>query len=54
MMAVLPKILHILGRFKVVTVDNGKQLDKEWVELIKKALKMGISVEEIRQFLKGN
>lgn len=32
----------------------GEKLDKEWVELIKEALKMGIAMEEIRQFLKKN
>ncbi|MEK4298175.1 anti-repressor SinI family protein [Oceanobacillus sp. FSL W8-0428] len=31
-----------------------EKLDKEWVELIKEALKMGIAMEEIRQFLKKN
>lgn len=30
------------------------KLDKEWVVLIKEALKMGITMEEIRQFLKKN
>lgn len=50
MMAVLPKIV---GGFKVVTVDSEKELDKEWVALIKKAIKMGITVEEIREFLKS-
>ncbi|WHY00326.1 anti-repressor SinI family protein [Neobacillus sp. DY30] len=29
-------------------------LDKEWVALIKKALELGISVEEIRDFLRNN
>ncbi|WP_077601641.1 MULTISPECIES: anti-repressor SinI family protein [Oceanobacillus] len=31
-----------------------KELDKEWVELIKEALKIGIGIEEVRQFLKEN
>lgn len=38
-------------------MDSGieeKKLDKEWIELIKEALKMGIAMEEIRRFLKEN
>ncbi len=31
-----------------------KELDKEWVELIRKAQKMGLSIKEIRDFLKNS
>ena len=51
MMAELPKIVHILGGYIVSALDSEKQLDKEWVELINEALELGISVEEIRNFL---
>lgn len=29
-----------------------KDLDKEWIELIKEALESGITIEEIREFIK--
>jgi hypothetical protein len=32
------------------TLINEKSLDKEWVELILNALKIGISTDEIRDF----
>jgi Anti-repressor SinI len=51
MMAELPKIIHILGGYTVIALDSEKELDKEWMELIKKALELGISIEEIRDFL---
>jgi hypothetical protein len=51
MMAELPKIVHILGGYTVTTLDSEKELNKEWVELIKEALELGISIEEIRNFL---
>ncbi|WP_078378999.1 anti-repressor SinI family protein [Sutcliffiella halmapala] len=34
-----------------VSVNLTENLDKEWVELISDALNMGISSEEIREFL---
>ncbi|MCM2677473.1 anti-repressor SinI family protein [Alkalicoccobacillus plakortidis] len=52
MMAVLPKIVHILGGICLVPFNSESELDKEWSNLIKEALEMGISAEEIRQFLK--
>ena len=51
MMAELPKIGHTLGGYTVIAQDSEKELDKEWVELIKEALELGISIEEIRNFL---
>ncbi|WP_212976282.1 anti-repressor SinI family protein [Bacillus sp. J14TS2] len=33
-------------------MDGRSDLDKEWVELIKKALESGITAEEIREFIK--
>lgn len=51
MMAELPKIFHILGGY-IVTFLGEKELDKEWVELIKEALDLGISADDIRNFLK--
>jgi hypothetical protein len=35
----------------VTVLASEKELDKEWVELIKKALELGIPVEEVRAFL---
>jgi hypothetical protein len=49
MMAELP--IHILGGFVVISVNSEKELDNEWVELIREALELGISVDEIRDFL---
>ena len=51
MMAELPRIFHILGGY-IVTYLGEKELDREWVELIKAALDLGISAEDIRNFLK--
>lgn len=51
MMAELPKILSILGGYMVTYLDE-KELDKEWVELIKEALNLGISAADINNFLK--
>ena len=51
MMAELPKIVHILGGYTVFALASEKELDKEWVELIKEAIELGISIEEIRDFL---
>ncbi|MBD3108669.1 anti-repressor SinI family protein [Bacillus sp. AGMB 02131] len=31
-----------------------KELDKEWVELMKLAKKTGISLDEVRRFLRSN
>ena len=52
MMAVLPKIVNILGGICLVPFNSESELDREWINLIKEALEIGISVEEIRQFLK--
>lgn len=51
MLAELPNIVHILGGYIVITLADEKELDKHWVELIKKALEIGISADEIRDFL---
>jgi hypothetical protein len=54
MMAGLPEILlRILGGVKMeVLMQEVQKLDQEWKELILSALEMGISKEEIREFLK--
>lgn len=31
-----------------------KELDTEWINLIEEALKIGLSADEIREFLQGN
>ena len=31
-----------------------KELDKEWVELMEKAYDMGLSVQQVKEFLKKN
>ena len=36
----------------VTTEKTEKELDKEWLELILEARNLGISVDEIRDFLK--
>ena len=38
----------------MAAIVSEKGIDKEWVELIKQALELGISYDEIRDFLKGN
>lgn len=43
--------MSVLACEKEQKKDLEKELDKEWVELIKKALDLGISVDEIRAFL---
>ncbi|MFD2212477.1 anti-repressor SinI family protein [Metabacillus endolithicus] len=37
---------------KVYEETKKEELDQEWVELISKAREMGLSTEEIRDFLK--
>ncbi|MGF6953403.1 hypothetical protein QF028_005908 [Neobacillus sp. B4I6] len=51
MIAGLPKIVHILGGCIMIVPTCEKELDNEWVELIKQALALEISVDEIRDFL---
>jgi DNA-binding transcriptional MerR regulator len=36
----------------VTIITSEKELDKEWVDLILEALNLGISDDEIREFLK--
>ncbi|PGR00691.1 anti-repressor SinI family protein [Priestia megaterium] len=31
-----------------------RELDKEWVELIKKAYEMGLSVQQVKEFLRSD
>jgi Anti-repressor SinI len=31
-----------------------KKLDRDWVELMKKACEVGLTVEQVREFLKSN
>ncbi|WP_379969229.1 anti-repressor SinI family protein [Ectobacillus sp. sgz5001026] len=38
----------------LISINEEKNLDNEWAELILYALTMGISSEEIRAFLRGN
>jgi hypothetical protein len=54
MMAELPKIVSILGGSTVTTDVNEKELDKEWLDLMIEARKLGISIEEIKEFLNKN
>jgi hypothetical protein len=35
-------------------VNDEVELDSEWVELIQQALELGLTVEEIRNFLEQN
>lgn len=35
----------------LTSVANEEELDKEWINLIVQAINLGISVEEIRNFL---
>lgn len=51
MMAELPKIVSILGGNTVNTNIKEKELDKEWLDLIIEARKLGISIAEIKEFL---
>ncbi|MED3951875.1 hypothetical protein C1N83_22655 [Priestia aryabhattai] len=45
----------MLNRTNVVEVNKKKEtLDKEWVELMHTAYKMGISIEEVRRFIAYN
>ena len=53
----LPKIkIHILGGYFVTsnTKKSDADLDEVWVALIKEAISLGISTEEIRGFFKKN
>jgi hypothetical protein len=52
MTAELPKIVHILGGNIVIATASDKELDKEWLDLILEARNLGISVDEIKEFLK--
>jgi Anti-repressor SinI len=56
MMSELPNVVHIIGG--CLMTSNGKKndpdLDGVWVALIKEALSLGISTEEIREFFKNN
>jgi len=56
MTAELPKIVHILGGNNMTATECekelNKELDKEWLDLILEARNLGISVDEIKQFLK--
>ena len=57
MMAGLPEIqASILGGYKlnieiINRITKESHLDREWVEMILEALEVGISVEEIKEFL---
>lgn len=50
-MAGLPKIYIFWEALLLTVLASEKEIDKEWVELIKKALELGIPVDEIRDFL---
>lgn len=57
MMAGLPEILKVfwevfMGELeKLNLAPKQEKLDQEWVELIKEALQLGLTREEIRDFL---
>ncbi len=38
----------------MITTLNEDGLDKEWIELILQAFQIGVSIDEIRDFLKHN
>lgn len=44
-------MVHILGGNIMTAIGSKKEVDKEWVELIRKALDLGIPADEIRDFL---
>jgi len=50
--AKLPKIIAILGGYYIMMTSFIEELDKEWIELIKEARDLGISIEEVLTFLK--
>ncbi|WP_394512496.1 anti-repressor SinI family protein [Priestia aryabhattai] len=31
-----------------------RELDKEWIELIKKAYEMGLSIQQVKEFFRDN
>jgi hypothetical protein len=54
MMAELPSQNNcISGGFIVTVITSEKVLDKEWTGLILEARNLGISIEEIKEFLKN-
>jgi DNA-binding transcriptional regulator YhcF (GntR family) len=50
-MAELPKIVIFLGGYIVSALTTEKELDQEWLKLINEAKNLGLSVDEIREFL---
>jgi len=50
-MAELPKIVIILGGLILSALTIEKDIDTEWLELINEAKKIGLSIDEIRDFL---
>ncbi|MDQ0970812.1 2-iminoacetate synthase ThiH [Neobacillus niacini] len=44
-------MVHILRGDIMTAIASEKEVDKEWVELIRKALDLGIPADEIRDFL---
>lgn len=36
----------------MIMTNTEQELDEEWVELIKEAIELGISMEEVREYLK--
>ncbi|MDQ0208579.1 anti-repressor SinI family protein [Alkalicoccobacillus murimartini] len=53
-MAELPKIVYILGGMNLAPHKGElEELDLEWINLMKEALESGVSIIEIRQFLKN-
>jgi len=53
MIARLPKWIKgmsLLNKGKLLE----KELDKDWIELIKKAYEMGLSIQQVKEFLKSN
>ncbi|WP_081825482.1 anti-repressor SinI family protein [Bacillus sp. UNC41MFS5] len=38
----------------MITITNENELDEEWMELIKKAREIGITIEEISYFLNNS
>ncbi|MGG0307018.1 anti-repressor SinI family protein [Priestia megaterium] len=43
-----------MDKLNTVSKKFGKELDKEWLQLMYEAKQLGVSSEEIKEFLKKN
>ncbi|MFP7735655.1 anti-repressor SinI family protein [Priestia aryabhattai] len=53
MVARLPKWIKGMSMLNKGNLSE-KELDKDWVELMKKAYETGLTVQQVREFLKNN